>query len=173
MWQLDSCGYTLVGGTVVAIIQPEDDCSRLNLGDRAAPSENGADVWATFEQAAGKHGLPTMVLTDNGSALNGHRLGFTTDFEARLFALGVKAISSTPNHPQTCGKNERGHQTLARWLRKQPQATTLDELQVLLDRYRVFYNNRRHQALGGLTPNSGGTWATRPAPTAPRCRHHR
>lgn len=164
MWQMDSCDYTLAGGTVVAIIQLEDDCSRVDLADRAAPSENSDDVWATFEAAAGEYGLPRTVLTDNGSAFNGHRRGFTAALEKRLRALGVIAISSSRCHPQTCGKNERVHQTLKRWLRRQPQAYTLDELQALLDRYRVFYNNRRHQALGGLSPQQRWDLADRARP---------
>ena len=152
MWQMDSLDYVLKGGPVVVVIQLEDDCSRLDLADLAAVSENGDDVWVAFQGAASAHGLPKLMLTDNGSAFNGHRRGFTTDLEARLHALGVKPISSSVSHPQTCGKSERGHKTLRKWLAKQPQAETLDQLQALLDRYRVFYNNRRHQALGGLTP---------------------
>ena len=70
--------------------------------------------------------------------------------ERNLMALGIKPITARPHHPQTCGKNERGHQTLQRWLAAQPSAATLVELQALLDRYQVEYNNRPHQ---GLDPN--------------------
>jgi hypothetical protein len=46
--------------------------------------------------------------------------------------LGIKPITSSPHHPQTCGKNERGHQTLQQWLAARPTAATLTELQALL-----------------------------------------
>jgi hypothetical protein len=56
-------------------------------------------------------------------------------------------------HPQTCGKNERVHKTLLRWLNRRPRADDLDQLQTLLDSYRDWYNHRRrHQSLNGLTP---------------------
>jgi hypothetical protein len=152
MWQMDSFDYLLASGLTVAVIQIEDDYSRLDLADRAAVSENAADVWTAVQTAIASYGLPRLMLTDNASAFNGHRRGFTTDLEARLRALGVTPISSTPRHPQTCGKNERGHETAQKWLAKRPPAAHLPQLQSLLDAYREYYNNRRHQGIGGLTP---------------------
>ena len=153
MWHMDSFGYTLVGGAGSGqVIQLGDDCSRLDLADRAAVSENSTDVCATTQTAIGRYGLPQRMLTDNGSAFNGHRQGFTSQLESMLLSLGVTPISTSNGHPQTNGKNERGHSTLQRWLARQPQAATLAELQTLLDVYRPWYNNRRHQALDGLTP---------------------
>ena len=61
--------------------------------------------------------------------------------------------NSRPYHPQTCGKLERAHQTLKKWLAKQPPARTLAELQRQLDAFRAYYNYQRpHRALGGDTP---------------------
>jgi transposase InsO family protein len=152
MWQMDSFQYTLANGRTVVVIQIEDDHSRLDLADRAAISENGTDVWAAVQTAIADYGLPRVMLTDNASAFNGHRRGFTTDLECRLRALGVTPISSSRDHPQTCGKNERGHETVQLWLAKRPPADDLTQLQALLDRYREYYNNRRHQGISGLTP---------------------
>jgi integrase-like protein len=59
----------------------------------------------------------------------------------------------SPGPPQTCGKVERFHQTLKRWLAKQPAAGTVSQLQAQLDRFRHYYNTRRpHRALGRRTP---------------------
>ena len=45
------------------------------------------------------------------------------------------------------------HQTLKRWLAKQPAATTMAQLQALLDRFAPYYNScRPHRALGRRTP---------------------
>jgi transposase InsO family protein len=165
MWQLDGLEHRLAGGRAATVIQIVDDCSRLDLACRAAASENGADVWAAVQDAIGRHGLPRRLLTDNGSALNGSRRGFATDLETRLRALGVAPIASSPGHPQTCGKDERAHQTLRRWLRRQPPANDLDELQALLDRYRDWYNTRRrHQGIGGLTPRQRWDLADKAGP---------
>ena len=57
-------------------------------------------------------------------------------------------INSTPNHPTTCGKVERFHQTLKKWLKAQPRATTIAELQIQLDDFLTEYNRRRpHRSL--------------------------
>ena len=68
-------------------------------------------------------------------------------------ALGITYKHSSPYHPQTCGKVERFHQTLKKYLTKQDAATTLPELQTQLDRFVTSYNEQRpHRALGRRTP---------------------
>ena len=73
--------------------------------------------------------------------------------ETLLETLGVTYKHSSPYHPQTCGKVERFHQTLKKFLAKQPTAGTLTDLQALLDRFVAYYNTQRpHRALGRHTP---------------------
>ncbi|MGQ0804994.1 MAG: integrase core domain-containing protein, partial [Actinomycetota bacterium] len=56
---------------------------------------------------------------------------------------------------------ERFQQTLKRWLEHQPAAHSLGELQALLDRFRVHYNEQRpHRATGRITPAEA--YAARP-----------
>ena len=65
------------------------------------------------------------------------------------------SFSNTPRltHPQTCGKVERFYQTVKRFLRKQPPARSIAELQFQLDAFREYYNTRRpHRALNRQTP---------------------
>jgi hypothetical protein len=50
------------------------------------------------------------------------------DVERHLAEKGIMTIASTVRHPQTCGKNERVHQTLQKWLAKQPAPATLAAL---------------------------------------------
>lgn len=153
MWQMDGFGYTLADGRVVVILQVTDDCSRLDLALRAVVSENAHDVWAAVLWASSRYGLPARFLTDNGTAFSGARRGWISRLEENLRALGVHPITSSVGHPQTCGKNERAHSTVLKWLRKRPPATDLDDLQDLLDRYRQYYNDRRRKThLHGMTP---------------------
>ena len=116
-------------------------------------SENGQDVWATFCRAVQRYGLPAAVLTDNGTAFSGHRRGWEAKFEARLAALAVRTLTSQVAHPQTCGKVERAHQRVRKWLDRRSPATSLEGLQALLDEYREAFNNRGNQVLDGLSPN--------------------
>jgi hypothetical protein len=95
------------------------------------------------------------VLTDNGCIYTAaYRHGYSA-VESELFALGIDYRHSRPYHPQTCGKVERFHQTLKRFLRKQPRASTIAELQAQVDRFLTYYNELRpHRAKGRRTPGS-------------------
>lgn len=153
LWQFDGFEYELGTGHKATVLHLSDDCSRVDLALQAAISENGEDIWATFCLAAQRYGLPAQVLTDNGLAFSGKRRGWISEFERRLGDLGVQAICSSVNRPTTCGKNERAHQRVQKWLARRPQADTLTELQTLLDRYREGFNDRRNKVLNKLTPN--------------------
>jgi hypothetical protein len=73
--------------------------------------------------------------------------------QTELERLGIASKNSRPYHPQTCGKIERLHQTLKRYLDAQEPASTLTGLQGQLDRFVHYYNNvRPHRALDGQTP---------------------
>jgi Integrase core domain len=85
-----------------------------------------------------------MVFTTRLSGGKGGRNGF----ENELHRLGVIQINSTPNHPTTCGKIERFHQTLKKWPTGQPRAATLAQLQTQLDAFVEAYNHDRpHRSL--------------------------
>ena len=152
-WQIDATDWALADDTVVVIVQVLDDHSRKLLTHQVAGGETAEAVWAALTTAIGRHGVPAQVLTDRGSAMLG-RPDIATIVKTRLQALGVRCISSRGHHPQTCGKNERVHQTLHRWLRARPAAHTIGQLQALADTFELAYNSgRAHQALDGDTPD--------------------
>lgn len=153
LWQYDGFEYRLTDGTLAVVLHLTDDCSRVDLALQAVRSENGADVWETFCLAVARYGLPVAVLNDNGTAFSGYRRGWTSAFEQRLAGLAVQTMCSSVAHPQTCGKNERAHQRVLKWLEKQPVARDLAELQDFLDHYREAFNSRGSQVHGGLSPN--------------------
>jgi transposase InsO family protein len=152
LWQYDGFGWQLADGSKVVVLHLNDDCSRLDLALEVATSENSLEVWAAFCVATGRYGLPAAVLTDNGTAFSGRRRGWTVDFETNLAELGIRSITSRVNHPQTCGKNERAHQRVLKWLRRQPLAADPARLQAQLEAYRTAYNTRPNRVLDGLTP---------------------
>jgi hypothetical protein len=161
LWQMDGFEHRLADGTKVVIIEVIDDHTRMLVACHAGPSESSQVVWAAFTAAADDYGLPQDLLTDNGTAFNGSRRGFTTHLEAACRELGVNTISSSVRHPQTCGKVERQHDTTQRWLGAQPDADDLAELNTQLVTWRRIYRDRRHQELDGLTPNQA--WQLAPA----------
>lgn len=149
-WQMDGFQHTLSDGQVVVIIHIVDDCSSRDIALHAAVSENAADVWAAFTQAASTCGLPAEVLTDNGTAFSGRRRGWLTALEQNLGALGVRHVASSVAHPQTCGKCERAHQPVQKWLAVRSYRT-LAELQEGLDDYRRQHNAKPRTHLEGLS----------------------
>jgi transposase InsO family protein len=154
LWQADVTAWALASGEVVEILDLIDDHSRLHLGCDAYPRVKAVDVVRSFHKAAELHGLPASLLSDNGAVFVGsYRGGGKVALEYELERLGVQFRNSRPYHPQTLGKVERLHQTLKRFLVKQPTARTLSELQGQLDAFRHYYNHiRPHRALGRRTP---------------------
>lgn len=153
-WQADITHWELRCGTGVEILNVVDDHSRLLIGSRTRRTTKAADVVATFHEAFAAHGFPASVLTDNAAVFTAvPRRGGRCAIEIELGRLGIRFHHSSPYHPQTCGKVERFHQTLKKWLSRQPRARTLPELQQQLDRFRRYYNEHRpHRAVGRRTP---------------------
>lgn len=164
-WQADTTHWGLADGTDGEILNVVDDHSRFLVGSCARVVFKAADVVAAFHEAAGAHGLPASLLTDNGAVFTaGPRGGGRCAIELECDRLGVALRHSSPYHPQTCGKVERFHQTLKRWLAKQAPARTIGELQDHLDRFRAYYNEERpHRAIGRRTPAEA--YAARPKAT--------
>ena len=153
-WQLDATHWALADGSDVEILNQLDDHSRLLIGSAARRTFKAADVVDCFRQAAWDYGPPAQMLSDNGAIFTGsYRGGGRVAIEIELANLGIVFSHSRPYHPQTCGKVERLHQTLKRWLATRPSAKTIRALQTQLDTFRCYYNDQRpHRALGRRTP---------------------
>jgi putative transposase len=112
--------------------------------------------------------VPQRLLSDNGAALNPSRRGVLGQLVTYLKSLGVEPITGKPYKPTTQGKNERFHQTLFRYLDKQPLADTLEQLQEQVEAFDVIYNTQRpHQGLPGrIIPQQA--WNATPTVDPPR-----
>ena len=151
-WQSDFTHWSLADGSDVEILCWLDDHSRYALSISAHHTVTGPIVVATFLAAVERYGTPFSTLTDNGLVFTTRfaRGGRTSrnSFETQLVQLRVRQKNSRPNHPTTCGKVERLHDTLKRWLRAQLAASTIIELQHQLDGFVDEYNHRRpHRSL--------------------------
>jgi transposase InsO family protein len=151
-WQSDFTHYRLDDGTDVEILGFLDDHSRLCLHLSAHERVSGRSVVDAFRETIDRYGTPASTLTDNGmvftTRLSGGK-GGRNGFETELRRLGITQKNSRPNHPTTCGKIERFHQTMKRWLdAHSPRPETLVELQALLEEFRTHYNEQRgHSSL--------------------------
>jgi putative transposase len=172
-WQLDATEYVLSGGRKCVIFQLIDDHSRYAVASHVASSETAKAAITVFDKAVAAHGVPQRLLSDNGAALNPSRRGFVGQLVEHVSSLGTEAITGKPYKPTTQGKNERFHQTLFRYLDKQPLAGTLVELQAQVDAFDDIYNTQRpHQGLPGrVTPSAA--WQATPKAEPPRPKPNR
>jgi putative transposase len=152
-YQIDATEVRLADGATVVVFDVLDDCTRALVACHAAPAETAHAAICAIQQAFTDHGVPAIVLSDNGAAFTSRRTqpNAISTFVRHLLDHGARPVNSSPYHPQTCGKVERHHQSLKKWLRYQPTPATLTGLQTLLDTYRSYYNTRRHSALPNRT----------------------
>jgi transposase InsO family protein len=153
-WQIDSTHWSLADGTDVEIINTIDDCSRVAIRSAAVARCTLATSWDAIADGAAIYGWPERMLSDNGGA-------FGPTFGENLAKIGVEIGHSRPYHPQTCGKVERFHQTLKKWLVAHDAADTINDLQHVIDAFVDYYNTQRpHRSLERRTPHD--VWNTTP-----------
>lgn len=151
-WQIDAMDWA-TGTGPCHVFNLIDDHSRVATGSRAVLRATTGEAWTTFVQASILWGLPAGVLSDNGLCFSGKLRGFEVEFEKNLRDAGIRPSTGAPYHPQTTGKVERFQQTLKKWLRRQPLARDLAELQDQLDAFCQIYNYERpHQGIGHAIP---------------------
>lgn len=157
-WQLDDTAWHLADDTEVKVLNVIDDHSRLLVASTAMSTCTGAAALAAMADGATQLGWPERILTDNAKA-------FRNVLADAVAGLGVAARHSRPYHPQTQGKVERFHQTLKKWLAKQPPAATINDLQAQLDLFKLIYNHHRpHRSIGRTTPAQAWTDAPKSGP---------
>jgi transposase InsO family protein len=162
LWQADITHWQLADGTDVEILDIIDDHSRLVVGSTARSVFTAGHVVADLHTAIARHGRPERLLTDNGAVFTGHYRGRGwVALERESAALGIALTHSRPYHPTTCGKVERLHQTLKKWLARQDPADSIHALQIQLDAFTAHYNQQRpHRGIDRRTP--AAAWAARP-----------
>ena len=154
-WQMDVTHVSLKNGRSVEVLNVIDDHSRLCLASRAFAVTTAADVVATFYEIAQHYGFPASVLSDNGAIFTASFRGDRGALATELAQRGIVFKHSRPYHPQTCGKVERFHQTLKKYLAANPQARSPTQLQTHLNVFATYYNDvRPHRAKRRMTPRA-------------------
>lgn len=153
LWQMDFKGPKNWHGKTgpLSVI---DDHSRYAIALEPVASTHGSVVREHLQQAFTVSGLPDGMLMDHGTPWWSHySAGGRTQLALWLMRQGIALHHGRIRHPQTQGKVERFHGSLARALQQRgPRAE--DQAQWLRD-FRKEYNEvRPHQALGMKTPAS-------------------
>jgi transposase InsO family protein len=156
LWQMDFKGPVDTDQRRCYPLTVLDDHSRFNVCLAACTDQRAETVQQqlihTFEQT----GLPERMLMDNGSPWGSDWVHPHTKLTAWLIRQGITVLHGRPFHPQTQGKEERFHRTLAlELLSRRVDWPSPDELQEAFDGWRDLYNYQRpHEALGHVPPAS-------------------
>ena len=155
VWQMDFMGHRPLGTGRVHSWSLLDDHARFALDLAACATQQHAHVQTLLTQAFRQYGLPQAILCDNGSPWGTAGMGGLSRLEAWLLRLGVEPWHGRPYHPQTQGKVERFHGTIAQEVLGSHAPATLAEAQGCFDAFRASYNHERpHEALDHATPAS-------------------
>ena len=155
LWQMDFMGHLPMVAGRVHPLTLLDDHSRFALGLFACGEEKGGLVQAHVTEILRCYGLLAAILTDNGPPWGTVGQGGITRVEAWLTQLGIEVWHGRPHHPQTQGKIERLHRTLAIELTNTRRFADLPTAQAAFDAWRQTYNlERPHAALAFAVPAS-------------------
>jgi transposase InsO family protein len=156
LWQMDFKGHFGLGSGRCHPLTVLDDHSRFALGLRACGDERAATVERELGALFARYGLPERMLTDNGPPW-GNAAGRDryTKLAVWLIRLGIRVLHGRPYHPQTQGKAERFHRTVAAEVLAGQQFRDCRDAQRHFDRWRDVYNTERpHRALAMQPPIS-------------------
>ena len=168
-WQADVTHVEISDGTALEVLNIIDDHSRLCVASRAFVTTRSPDVVRTLHNSAAIWGFPAAFLTDNGTIFTATYVDGISAMQAELLSLGIKSKNSRPYHPQTCGKVERFHQTLKKFLAAQESIDNKKQLQRDLDRFVAYYNTvRPHRGIGRKTPLQAFNARVKAYPTGPK-----
>jgi len=142
-----------------------DDHSRFSVRLAVCPDQQRETVRGQLVRAFERYGLPERMLMDNGPPWGSGYSGQPfTKLAAWLIRNGVFVSHGRPYHPQTQGKDERFHLTLAlEVIAARPLWHDPLQFQAACDAWREVHNFRRpHEALAHEPPASRYRPSARP-----------
>jgi transposase InsO family protein len=155
LWQMDFKGHFALQSGRCHPLTVLDDHSRFAVGLEACPNEQTTTVQERLRAIFTRYGLPVGMLMDNGWPWGSNQTETWTALTIWLVRLGIGIHHGRPYHPQTQGKDERFHRTLAEEVLTQHVLLDLIHTQAVFHRWRDDYNLiRPHQALGLAVPAS-------------------
>ena len=151
LWQMDAKGaYPLADGGHCHGLSVVDDHSRFAIGLTALPALETGRVRAALTRSFERYGVPDAMLMDHGTPWWSSKgpAGLTA-LGVFLLQQGIRLVFSGVRHPQTQGKVERFHRTLAERLRWAGVPQSLAGFAASFDAFCAEYNHvRPHEALG-------------------------
>jgi hypothetical protein len=154
VWTVDFKGWwKMLGGGRCEPLTVRDLHSRYIVSLKAMESTKVGVVKEAFEEIFKEHGLPQVILSDNGPpfAVPNALLGLSA-LAVWWIALGIRLHRIQPGHPEQNGSHERMHRDIRMELQGFIEGN-MKEHQAAFDLWRKEYNwERPHEALGMKMP---------------------
>jgi transposase InsO family protein len=147
VWSYDFVHERTHDGKVVRILAIVDEYSRECLALEVKRSLKSEDVLATLADLFVEHSTPVYIRSDNGSEFT------ATAVREWLERVDVQTLFIAPGSPWENGYVESFNGKLRDELLNGELFYTLKEAQVIIERWRQFYNRERpHSSLGYRPP---------------------
>jgi len=147
VWSVDFVMDRTEDGRALKMLVILDEWTRLCLRVEVARSIVAADVRLALDAAIESHGAPEHLRSDNGPEFVARAL------REALAARGIQSSYIEPGSPWENGYVESFNSKLRDELLEREVFTSLLEARVMVEDWRVVYNERRpHSALGYVTP---------------------
>ncbi len=147
VWSWDFVEDQTENGTRFRILTLLDEHTRQSLAVHAAWSIRAVDAITVIEAAIERNGAPQYLRSDNGSEFIAYAI------QDWLKQRQIKTLYIKPGSPWENGHIESFHDKLRDECLNRELFGTLSEARVILESWRIEYNERRpHSSLGYQTP---------------------
>ena len=147
VWSYDFVADRTHDGRPLRILTLIDEYTRECLAMPVERKLNSEDVLETLAEVMLQRGVPTYIRSDNGPEMTARAV---RDW---IQSVGAKTLFIEPGSPWENGYNESFNGKLRDELLNGEIFYTLKEAQVIIERWRYYYNHHRpHSALGYRPP---------------------
>lgn len=149
LWQMDFKGEFKTGGSICYPLSILDDHSRYAVGLFPLRNKDIEAVEGCLLGAFEQYGVPEAMLMDHGSPWwSTHSEHGLTKLSVGLIKQDIKLYFSGVGHPQTQGKIERFHRTIAQAVRHKGKPQQFWGWYGLFQEFKYEYNHiRPHEAI--------------------------
>lgn len=155
VWSVDFKGWFRTGnGQRCEPLTVSDRFSRYVLGCQVVVRPTHSQVRRHFKRWFKEYGLPEVIRVDNGPPFGSTGAGGLSALSVWWLGLGIRVEYITPGQPQDNGGHERMHRTLKAETTKPPAYSAAAQQRRFDAWVREFNQERPHEALGQVVPQS-------------------
>ena len=154
VWSYDLVSTFTHDGRTVRMLNLIDEFTRQCLAIRPQRRLNSRDVIDTLADAMIEHGIPEYIRSDNGPEF------VAKDRRQWLAETGARTLYIEPGSPWENGYCESFNSKLRDEFLNGDIFYSLKEIRVLVERWRVHYNNVRPHSSLGYRPPAPEAWQT-------------